>query len=283
MSIYVHYPGQLMRTIDGGEKISLELSENNYNPVNLIIEITQMQVHRKRHDSRIPCNRDLDSNVDMRWRETVMNNFGCIPTYWKKLPQSEDFRLKRLDDCTNSEQYGNLSELLHVGINNVKYEPSCTWPIILTNDHRTTRAEANWSVFIQFDHVSEYYVEIKNSKALSFEVLWSQIGGVIGIFLGYSMLQIPEFLFKSISIIRKSIDNLKVWYFERNNSRSTSTANENTSITNLFLSRKRICRLSGTKRSIKEEILWLSNGLKEEIEARKILESKLEEIKNALT
>ena len=33
------------------------------------------------------------------------------------------------------------------------------------------------------------YQEIKNEKELSFEMLWSSIGGFVGMFIGYSMLQ----------------------------------------------------------------------------------------------
>ena len=48
-------------------------------------------------------------------------------------------------------------------------------------------------------HISVYYDKntyklIKNTQSFNSESLWSQIGGVVGAFLGYSLLQIPHTL-----------------------------------------------------------------------------------------
>ena len=50
------------------------------------------------------------------------------------------------------------------------------------------------SLKIKFMHMSDSYEEIINHREFGFEMFWSSIGGFIGICLGYSLLQIPEFL-----------------------------------------------------------------------------------------
>ena len=47
---------------------------------------------------------------------------------------------------------------------------------------------------INFRYPEENYQEIENVRDFGFESFWSAVGGFIGIFMGYSMLQIPELL-----------------------------------------------------------------------------------------
>ena len=42
--------------------------------------------------------------------------------------------------------------------------------------------------------VQKYYQEIEFVKDFGFESFWSGIGGFVGIFLGFSMMQFPEAL-----------------------------------------------------------------------------------------
>ena len=47
---------------------------------------------------------------------------------------------------------------------------------------------------IKIIYKEKHYQEIVYEKGFGFEMLWSGIGGFVGIFLGYSMMQLPEFL-----------------------------------------------------------------------------------------
>ena len=47
---------------------------------------------------------------------------------------------------------------------------------------------------LHISHNTEDFQEIVNVKAFDVETLWSSVGGFIGIFLGYSLLQVPELL-----------------------------------------------------------------------------------------
>ena len=56
-----------------------------------------------------------------------------------------------------------------------------------------SRPNAN-HMTIKISYMEQTYQETKNVKDFTFESFFSSLGGFIGIFLGYSMLQIPELL-----------------------------------------------------------------------------------------
>ena len=47
---------------------------------------------------------------------------------------------------------------------------------------------------LNISYTTEDFQEIVNVKAFDVETLWSSVGGFIGIFLGYSLLQVTELL-----------------------------------------------------------------------------------------
>ena len=199
---YLHYPGQLITGIEQGETTRLSLEYSDLSETILKIGISQTQVLKKRYDSRIPCDRDYESNVDMRWRESVMRIVGCIPTYWRGLPQSVSFQALKLDDCTRSQQYKSFNDYsLYTTDPNITFEPSCTWPTIFSNLLFEDTNNRIQSFIFELKHESQYYVEIKNLKATTFDDLWCQIGGSVGVFLGCSLIQFPDFLFELFSLV----------------------------------------------------------------------------------
>jgi hypothetical protein len=210
MYVYVHYPGQLMSVMEGDAKMTIDLSKQDEIGINYFtFEVSQLQVLRKRQDSTLPCNLDIESNLDMRWRESAMNKVGCTPTYWKNMQQPKLFTANHYNDCEHSEQYLNFSDLFFNEVNHLEYEPSCTHSTLIGNmlskDHKE---HPNISyVHFRINYDSEYYLEVKNVRAVRVDDLWSQIGGVIGIFLGYSILQIPYSFFNLVTFIRDSLSH----------------------------------------------------------------------------
>ena len=54
-------------------------------------------------------------------------------------------------------------------------------------------------ISIDFVYDEKSYEEIRYNKMMGFESWISNVGGFVGIFLGYSMLQIPEFIASMIA------------------------------------------------------------------------------------
>ena len=59
---------------------------------------------------------------------------------------------------------------------------------------------------MKFLYKEKYYQEIENVRDFGFETFWSSVGGFVGIFLGYSMLQFPE-LISNIPLLFRNIKN----------------------------------------------------------------------------
>mgnify|MGYP001199514832 CR=1 FL=1 len=60
-------------------------------------------------------------------------------------------------------------------------------------DKRHVRTMSH-NMWITFYYDSDEYKEILNNQAFTANDLWSQIGGIVGIMLGFSFLQVPQIL-----------------------------------------------------------------------------------------
>ena len=58
------------------------------------------------------------------------------------------------------------------------------------------KLEYNHWLVLDFVYMDDFYQEIVNVRDFGFESFWSGVGGFVGIFLGYSLLQIPDLLQK---------------------------------------------------------------------------------------
>ena len=143
-----------------------------------------------------------------------MEKVGCVPTYWKHLDQSKIFQEKGMSDCKTHGDYNNLSNIIMDASHD--FESSCTWPTLSSSILQKGRRKSD-SIIVKTDdkyklshgplmititHESDHYMEIWHVQEICFEDVWSQIGGIIGIFLGYSLTNIPGFFFDGASGIK---------------------------------------------------------------------------------
>ena len=83
------------------------------------------------------------------------------------------------------------------------HSPPCVdmYPIVGWNwlqDESTTRTN---EIHVKFYYQEHYYQELTYTADFDLETFISNIGGFVGIFLGYSMMQLPE-LIGSTTLIR---------------------------------------------------------------------------------
>ena len=62
---------------------------------------------------------------------------------------------------------------------------------------------------VEIWYMDKRYEEATNRRDFGFEMFWSSIGGFTGIFLGFSLLQIPDLVVNFISKTNKSSKNKK--------------------------------------------------------------------------
>ena len=68
----------------------------------------------------------------------------------------------------------------------------------------TVRKYLGQLMVLRFNYLNEDYQEILNVRDFGLETFWSSIGGFIGIFLGYSLLQIPDLLIIGILWVKRA-------------------------------------------------------------------------------
>ena len=201
MSIYLHSPHQFWRAsetpkfwmkfydITGGDAMTIRTASYQYT---IRLQISQVTVLRKRPNANEPCDELLDDEDDKLQRE-IAKHIKCAPPYWKKtLANYTEF-----EECQTAYQ---LRAADHYIKHYKEVMTTCKGPctdmgILATNERTTIMSDNNMeSVRIRIEYMEKYYQEILNGQEFGFESFWSAVGGFLGIFMGYSMLQLPDFV-----------------------------------------------------------------------------------------
>ena len=199
MDIFVHYPHQLIRSFENA-KYSITFSHLqsillDINPKVLEFKLTEIKRIKKRHNSNERCNPNItnyDNYLQQKMAEEINKEINCVPIYLKEmLPKENTFNV-----CHSPEKLKSAYQLLEdIKINIVRYEIPCDEMLVLTIDSiNSNPIPIPDDIAIKFIYNDKDYEEIQYIRALGFENWLSNVGGFVGIFLGYSMMQIPEFL-----------------------------------------------------------------------------------------
>ena len=190
LQIFVHYPQQLMRKFHMPVfKSPLSKTSDSWNKL-LKITIGKVTILRKRSGSNVPCDENLVDDDD-RFQEELINYINCTPIYWGhgETDHSTQTKCQSKSDLEIADlviqQYKHVLE---------RYHPPCNQMEISSRyDDWTEKNDLN-DARLMFSYEDNVYEEIQNSKSFDLESFVSGVGGFIGIFLGYSILQIPELL-----------------------------------------------------------------------------------------
>ena len=188
LKIFVHYPNQLLRSFHKpvfDSRIG-SIAHRFWNPI-LTVKIPQATVVRKRASSNVPCDDHLVED-DRKLQAEIIDVLKCIPIYWKqnvgtKMPYKE---------CNKATELQNAFYFIQ-NYKNVyaTYDPPCVSMV----DWSTVNSEEQNpldDLRIEFLYMATEYKEITNMQSFGFESFVSGLGGFVGIFLGYSILQLPD-------------------------------------------------------------------------------------------
>ena len=201
MEIFVHYPNHLISSF-GKAKYSTRFSHlisilnNGATPKILEFKLTELKRIKKRDDSKQPCSHQIqnyDQYLKQKISEQLIEEIGCVPIYLKtQLSKHTEQRV-----CTSAEDlreaYKTIDDLERILEDN---EFACDEMVVTAidsvNNYPNPIPE---DIAIRFHYTEKFhYTEIQYSRAIGFEGWLSNVGGFVGIFLGYSMMQFPEFL-----------------------------------------------------------------------------------------
>ena len=188
--ILIHYPGQLFRNFDFPRHetaVSLDVYKTS-----LDFKVSQTTLLRKRSVKNDYCNKNI-ADHDQFLLESVTNDTGCVPPYWKSIILTQS----GLVECRSPEQFEKVNDLMRDYKKIIKgREAPCldmfTSVALIKNDRKICENEK--CIHLEITYLEKYYEEILQVKAFSFQDFISALGGFIGIFLGYSLMQIPQLL-----------------------------------------------------------------------------------------
>ena len=193
--VYLHDSGYLLQNINQ-EQAEYNTKNINQEDTNKRISTRIQQVTRlrKRHDAEEQCDPSIE-NDDLRYMQFVTNHVNCTPSYWKPILKG----VKHLKEC-NVEELETIHRFV-MDRENVPffYKPSCVSTSIsaITESINAkllcTGAEDFW-IFRIF-YPPKIYTQIVNTREVQLENLGSGIGGFVGMFLGISLMQVPDIFF----------------------------------------------------------------------------------------
>ena len=200
LKIIVHYPGQLLRSMQTPNFLT---SFNDLSKASAVYEgttlkkkeklqelnIEQVTVLKKRTDSNAPCSEEILDD-DTHLLKEMIKRIGCIPMYWRWFDEKDS----GFGECKTALE---LERAYHY-IENYKdvlksYRPPCVdMEVLTTSSSNLPLEDSKNHIDIKLTYTKQLYQEIVNQRDFSFESFWSSVGGFIGIFLGYSILQVPD-------------------------------------------------------------------------------------------
>ena len=190
-------------------------------------DVSQVTLLRSRHDAMNTCDSDL-KDEDSKILKTLIKDkrLSCVPSYWKSFEFSNG-----LPECNNTWQYKYISEVTSnftnfgkagkMGSIRKRFDPPCEEMIIGANYRREKgrvfeSIDLNHNGFVDENENALYldliikntnptFQIIKNGKSFTMEGCWAGIGGFIGIFIGISLMQVPELITRLLQLVQKAM------------------------------------------------------------------------------
>ena len=214
MDVFVHYPNQVISSL-GKAKYSDSFSHlqsilNGTDPKTLEFKLTECKGIKKRHDSNEKCSLDIknyDKYLQQKMAETLEKQIGCVPIYLKSSLSNGT----ALEVCYSPDELKKAHQILKGMKNNfANYEKPCNEMLVLSIDSINNNPfPVPDDISMKFIYTEKTFEEIEYVKAIGFENWLSNVGGFVGIFLGYSIMQFPEFLLLLATVFnRKRLDFL---------------------------------------------------------------------------
>lgn len=198
VDIYLHYGGQTLRSF---VKEVTSIAVTKHPPDKSVrIQVSGFSVIKRRLDANIPCNPNFE-NEDIDFLNHVTKKINCTPPYWKNLEGiASDLKpcvsSSNLQEAYKYSQYGNVGNVLDL------LHPPCSEMTMISSIDSITGSLLE----VKFQYRNDKYWEIKNTRDFGMTSLWSDVGGFVGIFLGFSLFQLVEILLNKVF---RLIDEMK--------------------------------------------------------------------------
>ena len=156
-----------------------------------------MEVLRRRNKIQHACN-DVD-NFDDDFQLKAMKKAGCSPPYWSSQRNmtkcKSKHQMRKFSRYTSTATYRTTPPCLELEKLIYDYNEQdldYSYLKVLAPNLELSKNDTVMMIMLQF--LEPDFKEIKQVKAFGIESLIGNVGGYIGLFLGYSILQLPDFV-----------------------------------------------------------------------------------------
>ena len=198
--IYLNYPGQFVKAIPLGFEIDKKKDILSGNLDLQIVNLGVIEVIRRRESSKESCNPDSE-RTDELWYKKMADDLNCKPSHWKHIDYpnicNDTVSMKRTNlmeryfidpDVINIIDLP-CDELQDVDFKTFKYSRGTFDEDVLKLLNLNHQSAA---LIITFDR--SIYREITHFRGYNLEGLVGNGGGYVGLFLGFAVWQIPDFI-----------------------------------------------------------------------------------------
>jgi len=209
--IYFHYPKQLWRN-KHFRKISWPLrTENSSKSYYMEFEIQNLEVMQNRNKMSSPCINGIE-DLDDLYFENLAKRLPCRPPYFNpsRLLPSLFYLLPGLREntfpCTSQQEMKQCHDIIihQPSMENMKIPPCRSLEKVDFNYFELNIPDRHPpSIIITVVFIDETYIEISKVRALDISALVGNIGGYIGIFVGYSLIMTPDVVMMLFTTLRK--------------------------------------------------------------------------------
>ena len=201
--IFVHAEGQLIRNLDK-PALTLDTSFDPIDGVQHEIDLKRVDVLKRRKDENIPCKSYAESE-DIEYMKFVIEEVKCVPPYW----QSLNLNVAETKLCNSTEMLKNLTEEYNGWYPEPKRWTILKWRpcyrMVVSTVHHDNKNLTSFRLRLRYNGLNSQYVEVVNTRDFSFENLFSSIGGIVGVFLGVSIIGTLQMLSKGLRWVKARI------------------------------------------------------------------------------
>ena len=197
LEVFAHYPNQTIRALGAFRNKKVDIYTYNLQYETWILYLSQFTVLRRRKTSHRPCGQHTDD--DNVLRELAVQNSKCIPLYYEALIKSD----VNMHYCRTYSDYNHVHQIMSNATKSTALiDEPCNRMTMQVHLEKEKKVEEIWSENFGYDilrvrikYDDDMYQEITNKQEFELKNLWSNIGGLVGIFLGFSLSHIPQLLF----------------------------------------------------------------------------------------
>ena len=192
---YLHYPGQRFLS-DSTMKHNWKPRANKLQQYAMNFRVKDIEVLEHRNKGKTPCTTDW-KNYDQIVMDAIMKNVGCRPPHWTTA------KMKNLQLCSNVDDMKNFMRPTSVLQN---FIPPCQFIERIHYDYTEDDFATFANTFaMRVIHQPTDFRKIKQTKAYDLESLVGNVGGYMGLFLGYALLQLPALCMILWSFVKKAL------------------------------------------------------------------------------